>query len=328
MKTLISLLVLGGFLFAGCEEDPIIQVPGFRTQPVIYGVIDTDDTVHTIRVTRFFSGMQAPAITSKSADSIYFSDADVHVTLRTYRGTHVEVPVEFVRVPDKDSGTFNAENYGVYRFRNKMVTGQHTERILSFDMVYAEVRLPGLEAARCSTSVVRPPTIWWPLDVSMYIYIVPDNPMRVLWSGDAWNEIDVSFQIHEMYQDSIKTLTFHIQKTNDVHFNGKYYEIKVPYELLTDIINKNLKVRNDIIRRYFGEFRIDIHTGNKDFDNYMRFRDGINDFNYNPFSNVANGMGMIAGKSSTFKEKMHLDQATRLYFASDPNLKKFRFIEY
>jgi hypothetical protein len=152
--------------------------------------------------------------------------------------------------------------------------------------------------------------------------------LRIQWSGDAWNEIDVRFEIKEQYADKTVTQTFSIQKTSEIHYNGQYYEIKIPYELVFQILDQNLKVRPDVIRRYFGPFRIDVLTGNQAFYTYMAYKDGINDFNFNPFDNVENGFGLIAGKSSMIKTKVWLDQASRLKFALEPILRKYRIIEY
>ncbi|TSA36981.1 MAG: hypothetical protein D4R64_06340 [Porphyromonadaceae bacterium] len=328
MKKNIGLLVLGGLFLSACEENPVIQTDGFQTKPVIYSIIDSEDSVHFIRLGRFFSGVTDPAETARIPDSIYFRSANLKVTLLSTRGTKINVPVENFVVSDKDSGMFNSDSFGVFRFEKKLVVGEYPLKALLYDSVFIEVNLPGLPVAKCSTSLVWPPRIWSPFGAQQFIYIYPDNPMRVLWSGDAWNEIDVSFKIMEQFPDTTVTQTFYIQKTNDIHWNGKYYEIKIPYELIVQILDQNLKVRSDVIRRYFGPFRIDILTGNQDFDIFMKFREGINDFNYNPFFNVDNGIGMLSGKSSTIKTALYLDQASRLKFAVEPSLRKFRFIEY
>lgn len=328
MKKIIGLFILGGFFFSGCEVDPVIQTEGFITKPVIYSIIDSEDSIHLIRLSRFFSGYTDPNVTARIPDSIYFSSANLKVTLKTLRGEPVTIPVEDFMVTDKNTGIFDSRSFKAFRFEKKLIMGKYPGKSLIYDSVFVEVSIPGLPVAKCSTSLVWPPRIWWPIQAAQYIYIYPDNPMRVLWSGDAWNEIDVSFKIMEQFRDSTISRTFFIQKTNDVHWNGKYYEIKVPYELIVQILDNNLKVRNDIVRRYFGPFRIDILTGNPDFDIFMKFRNGLNDFNYNPYDNVVNGIGMLSGKSSTIKTSMYLDQPTRLKFAMEPGLKKFRFIEY
>ncbi len=328
MKTFIGLLILGGLLISGCEEDPVIQTDGFQTKPVFYSIIETFDTVHYIRLGRFFSGISNPAQTARIHDSIYFRSSNLKVTLVSERGKETIVPVERIVVSDKESGTFNSEGYEVFRFKKILVLGEYPDYFLPYEVMRLEVDIPGLPVARCSTELVVPPRIWAPFQAQQFFYIYPENPLRVLWSGNAWNEIDLVFSIFEVFPDTSVTRTFDIQKTNEVHWNGKYYEIKVPYELIVQILDQNLKVRSDIIRRYFGAFRIDILTGNEDFSIFMKLRDGINDFNYNPYFNVENGIGMLSAKSSCIKTEMHLDQASRLKFAIEPGLRKYRFIEY
>ncbi|MCX6225672.1 MAG: hypothetical protein NTV01_13135 [Bacteroidia bacterium] len=328
MRLFIGLLILGGFFFSACEEDPIIQTDGFQTKPVIYSIIETFDSVHYIRLGRFFSGYANPTQTARIPDSIYFRSANLKVTLVDARGKMTDVPVERIVESDKESGIFNSDDYELYRFKKILVLGEYPFYFLLYDKLFLEVNIPGLPVAKCSTSLVWPPRIWAPFEAQQFVFIYPDNPFRVLWSGDAWNEIDVRFSIHEEFPDSTVTRTFYIQKTNDVHWNGKYYEIKVPYELIVQSLDKNLKVRTDLTRRYFGPFRIDILTGNKDFDNFIKFQNGINDFNYDPYFNVENGVGMLSAKSSTIKTAVYLDQVSRLKFSAEPVLRKFRFIEY
>lgn len=328
MKKIIGILILGGLFMSACNEDPIIQVDGFQTKPVIYSIIDSEDSVHVIRLGRFFSGVINPAITAKIPDSIYFSLASLKVTLRRPGGKRVGVPVEHYTVPDKNSGFYNSDGFEAYSFKKTLIMGEYPNQFLLYDSVFIEVAIPGLPVAKCSTSILLPPTIWSPHHGQQFIFIYPDNPMRVLWSGDAWNEIDVSFKIYEQYPDSTVTQSFFVQKSNEVHINGKYYEIKIPYEFVVQMLEKNLKVSHDVVRRYFGPFSIDVLTGNEDFNIYMKFQNGINDFNYNPFNNVENGIGMLSGKSEWINSTVYLDQASRIKFAMEPGLKKFSFIEY
>ncbi|MFO7616347.1 MAG: hypothetical protein R6V75_03775 [Bacteroidales bacterium] len=251
-------------------------------------------------------------------------------------GKLINLPVERCLVSNKDAGTFNSESFDVFRFEIDLLQDIHDpsdpETILVQFLLYSDlmvtVKVPGLPVATCETSLVSPPRIWSPDRAQTYIFIYPENPLRVQWSGDAWNEIDVRFEIKEQFADTTITKAFSIQKTSEIHYNGQYYEIKIPYELIVQILDQNLEVRSDVIRRYFGPFRIDVLTGNQAFYNYIAYKDGINDFNYNPYDNIDNGIGLIAGKSNLVKTKVYLDQASRLKFAIEPKLRKYRIIEY
>jgi hypothetical protein len=328
MRKIIRLLIFGGLFFSGCEEDPIIQTDGFQTKPVIYSIIETFDSVHYLKLGRFFSGCTDPAITAKIRDSIYFDQAIVKVTIFNSIGTGVNVPIERVLVTDKEQGFFNSGDYKIYRFKEKLVLGEYPYYYLPFADVSIEVDIPGLPLARCITALVLPPRIWSPFKAQEYVYIFSDSPLKIVWSGGYWNEIDVNFKVIEEYRDTTITRSFSLQKTNDININGQYYEIKVPYELVVETLEKNLKVRSDLYRRYFGFFRIDVLTGNADFSNYKKFINGINDFNFNPFNSIVNGIGVLAAKCTTIQDSLSLDLPSRLNFAAEPRLKKFRFIEY
>ncbi len=331
------MLILGGLFLSACEEDPVTQADGFATQPVVFSIIDSNDTVHYIRVGRVFSGLKPPSETGKNKDSIYFDSIDVQVSVKEIRtGKMINLPVQPYLVSNKEAGAFNTDSYEIYRFEKDLlqdVLNPWLPWIIEYQfLLYSEitvtVKVPGIPMATCKTSLVSPPTIWSPKRAQTYIYIYPNSPMLVQWSGDVWNEIDLTFEINEEFADQTITRTFSLQKTSEVHFNGKYYEIRIPYELIVQVLDQNLKVRPDIVRRYFGPFRIDLLTGNQDFFTYMEFKDGINDFNFNPYDNVENGIGLIAGKSSFIKTTVYLDQASRFKFAVEPSLRKYRIIEY
>lgn len=336
MQRITGILILGGLFLSACKEDPVTQTDGFVSQPVIYSIVDSNDSVHYIRIGRVFSGLKPPGETARYKDSIYFDSIDVNVSLKEIgTGKMIDLPVQRCML-SKDSGTFNSDSYDVFRFEQDLLQDFHDplypEIILFQYLLYSDisvtVKVPDLPMAKCATSLVQPPKIWSPDRAQTNIFIYPDNPLRVQWSGDVWNEIDVRFEIKELFADTTVTRTFSIQKTSEIQYNGQYYEIRIPYELIVQILDQNLEVRSDVIRRSFGPFRIDVLTGNQAFYTYMEYKDGINDFNYNPYDNVENGIGLIAGKSSMIKTKVYLDQSSRLKFAMEPKLRKYRIIEY
>lgn len=325
MKTIIRLLILGGLFISGCEEGVVIQNQPFTCRPVIYCLIDPLDTVHSIRIERMFSGMQPPAITAANADSLFFKEIKVTVQFADYSdkpGDPIEAqPVE---VNDKEPGYFGSQKHYLYRFV-KVLGMDHYN---FYKGVHLSVEVPGLPVATASCKLINSPRIYSPSAIQQFIYIVPESPLRIQWTGGSWNEVDITFEIKEMYSDSIATKTIQFQKVNDVFINGKYYEIRIPYDLIVQEIAKTLKFRRDIIKRYFGQVYIIIHTGQEEYANYIEFLGGINDFNQNPFSNIENGLGLLTSKSSIKRGPLLFDQASRFEFASDPILKKLSFIEY
>jgi hypothetical protein len=304
---------------------------------VVYSILDSNDTVHYIRVGRLFSGITPPDETARRKDSICFDSVEVTVDVREIRtGKMISLPIISCNVPDKEAGYFNSEPYHVFQFEKDFLQDVFVEgcpwiilkQYLLFSDIKISVNVPGLPPATCETSLVAPPVIWSPDRAQQNIFIYPDNPLRLQWSGDLWNEMDLRFDILEQYTDSTVSKTFAIQKTSEIHYNGKYYEIRIPYELIVQTLDQNLIVRPDVVRRYFGPFRVNVLTGDKAFFDHNLYQNGINDFNFNPYDNIENGIGVIAGKSSFNKTTLYLDQASRLRFAEEPILRKFRIREY
>ncbi len=322
MRNFISIFIFGGLFISACDDRIDIQVDPFLSKPVVYCMIDPNDSVHYIRIGRVFSGLQPPAISAREQDSLLFSNVSVKVRLNPFPTGGKADSVQADPVPEaaKDQGYFASQGHRVYRFVNQNLARYHSLRV--------EVEIPGLPTARASCRIIGAPVIWSPNSAQKFIYIVPDNPLRIQWSGGQWNEVDIQFQIRELYADSLATRIIRIQKVNDVQLNGKYYEIKIPYELLVQRIGQLMKPANGLIRRYFGPVNFTIHTGLEEYARYMEFQDGINDFNSNPFSNIENGLGLLSSRSSVKKGPMEIDQDSRMELAADPVLARLGFIEY
>jgi len=319
-----TILVFAALILLSCEEDPVIQSPGFQSKPVINCIINTRDSLHTIRLGRMYSGVMDPAIAAALKDSIYYPDAKIRVVV----GGELEADtITFT----KEDGFFNSEPYTGYCFPKKMVFGY--PGALIYGGISLEVEIPGLPTAIGYTRLEPPPVIFSPDRAQTDLYVADDRPIRIQWNGSAWNEIDFSFEVKEIYADTMITRTIHYQKnTGWVNYLGQadkqYCELKVPYDLLVQLTAQNLKADPSVIRRFYGNISLIISSGNEDFKIYNHFYGGINDFNFNPFSNIENGLGLLASRSSTEKGGMRFDYWTRMTLAAEPLLEKFKFKEY
>jgi hypothetical protein len=325
MKTLIRLFILGGFFISGCEEDVKIQYEPFETKPVIYCVIDPNDTIHSIRIERVFSGGQPPAITAAIPDSLYFKDIKVTFRLSSNSGNWgTEQETKLVELFDKKPGYFaNSRSY-VYQFEKILKSGGRN----LFSRIRIQVEIPGLPTLTATSKIISDPAVYSPIPSQQFIYIVHDRPLLIQWSGGAWNEVDIRFEINEMYPDSTVKKYLQFQKVNQVLINGRYYEIRIPFELIVQEIDKTLKVDRNIVKRYFGPINFTIHTGLQEYATYIEFLYGINDFNENPFSNIEGALGLVTSRSSINKGPMLLDQSSRFELSQDPVLQKLNFIEW
>ncbi len=324
MNKIISVFILGGLLLPGCEADPVIQSDNFRGRPVIYSLVNVNDTVHYIRVERFYSGNAAADVSGRNPDSLYFDNPAITVTMSGPAGD-LNIKPEPVQIPDKSDGLFYSQEYTAYRFSLKLLN-QYKQLLYSDYKITVEI--PGLPVTTAVTDLQVPPVIWWPYIAQETHYITPDSPIRVQWSGGEWNEVDMAFEIMEQYPDTLKKQVVHVQRSNQEFITGHYYEVRISFELLVELIDKQLKPDRRLIRRYFGYAHTDIHTGNLDFELYMRWLRGYNDYSDLSYSNVVNGFGLVASRSTTSRDSMRLDYWSRMYLAAEPRLAKLGFIEY
>lgn len=322
MRSIIGLCILGGLFLSGCEEDPEIQTDNFQSLPVLFCMINVNETEHVIRVERMYSGNAAADVSGKNPDSIYFKNPVITINLAG-SGQGMALTPEPVWVTDKKPGFFHAPDYLVYKFSQPMV---RDKRVLYRSMTVS-VEVPGLPAATATTILQTPPVIWSPNISQQTYYIVPDSPIRIQWSGSDWNEVDMYFEIIGQYPGGITTDYIHIQRVNDNFINEKYYEVRFTFELLVELIAKQLKPDKDLVRRYFGNIRTEISTGNRDFSQYMQWYYGINDFSDVSFSNVINGRGILASRSTTIRDSMRLDYWSRQNLSLDPRMQALGFLE-
>ncbi len=323
MNLVSRILLLLGIL-SGCSQDFQVHNGQYSSQPVIYALFDPVDTMHTIRIERVFGAEQPPLQTARISDSLYFEEVRVTVRLTDEKGSVKEIIPEMVPGLVKESGLFESASHRVYRFTEVLSWWKFP----LYKSVEVVVEVPGLEPASGSSAFLPRAHVLWPYVAQQYLFMDDDRPILIQWKGDAWNEMDISFEIHEQYADSTASQKLFFEKTTDIIMVAGVCEVKVPYELLVQDLVKNLSAKRNLVRRYFGIVKIQIHTGNKDFRNWMQTMNGINDFNGATATNIVNGLGFVACKWTTTVDSLKLDYFTRLKLAADPRLERFGFIEY
>ncbi len=323
MNRIIIILLLG-IILSACESEFEVYDPSFSSLPSIYCLIDPLDSVHNIRIGRSFFSNQDPAITSQIGDSIYFQDLNVEVKLIGYQNDTTTVRAYRNLEIEKSPGFFTQDGHSVYSFDNVL----SVNRFPLFSRIEISVSKPGLETATGGSDFLPRPTIRWPYVAQQYLYMDSLRPILVQWYGGDWNEVDITFTVMEQYRDSIVNQSVSFEEKTEIIMIEDVVQVTFPYELVVSNLSRLLDPRKDLVRRYFGPVMIKIHTGNTDFSNYMKYKDGLNDFTGQSYSNIDNAVGMIACKWSFPVRPLYFDYFTRLKLASDPRLQKFKFIEY
>jgi len=153
--------------------------------------------------------------------------------------------------------------------------------------------------------------------------MVPEQPFLIQWEGNPWNEIDVSFEFIEDYGDSVfQSKYVHMQKANYLESqHEKYREMKVTYDEFIREVLQQLEPNDDVKQVFLGYISITIHGGDENMVNYIKYKDGFNDFSLVEFSNVTNGIGLLASRHTEVRDSLRFDYQTRQRLINENRLR-------
>ncbi|MEA1876600.1 MAG: hypothetical protein U9N86_07025 [Bacteroidota bacterium] len=312
--------VLSVFLLCtACETDPVIYIDS-QAIPVIYGIFDKQDSIHYLKVGKSFGALHDPMESSQVYDSLFFRDMEVEVRM-TSRGKPVGYPLELEKVNGlpKDAGIFHFPGQELYRFYGYLSEG-----------IEVKVQVPGLPIAWAEVTLVSMAALSTPKRAQQYIYLVPTSPLRIHWYGNAWNEIDVAFEFIEDMGDSIfRSKWVHIQNIN--YFDSphdKYREMKITYdEFIPEVLNQ-IPPDEAVKAVFLGYITITIHGGDLNMVNYKKYLNGYTDFNVNEFSNIENGIGLVASRTTFSLDSLRFDYETRQTLINENRLKVLKISKW
>lgn len=320
----IFFLLSAASLFCSCEETPDISLESDPV-PVIFGVFDKNDFVHYLKVGKTFQANIDPAYSAGIMDSLYFKDPEVTITAKDWRGKKIEITPSIVDNIPKNEGLFNFPEQIIYRF----------EQILGGGVIKVSVKVPGLAEAYGEVYLINPPQINTPKLAQQYLYLAPDSPILIQWvisqSPDPypikWYEIDFVFEFIEETSQGRRPAYVIIQNINLFETpTPKYFELNITYEEFIREVMEQIPDDPGVLRRYFGYHSLSINAGDKNMVNYIKYLHGFTDFNDNEFSNITNGIGLLASRSSSLKDSLQFDYKTRNQLVNENRLKKYRLI--
>ncbi len=309
-------------MIIACETDPVIYIDD-QPIPVVYGIFSRNDSIHYLKVGRSFGAANDPLESARIYDSLFFKDVEIEVKLKNKRSTDSLI-MEIEQVTDipKDAGIFHFPGQKLYRFSHNFI---------SFNgRVLVSIFIPGLPVARANIQMVRLDSITLPKVNQQTIYLIPDNPLRIHWSGNKWNEIDVVFEfIEHMKNSERRSKWVHIQNTNYVTSpHERYREMKITYEEFIREVLQQIPQNDSVKYAFFGNISIIINGGDENMVNYMKYLYGFSDYNVITFSNIENGIGLLASRSTFIRDSLRFDYFTRQFLINENRLKVLKISKW
>jgi hypothetical protein len=135
MKNLLYLIAV--ILMASCSTEIKVNAD-WKNVPVIYGLLDVNDTIHYIKVNKAFLGEAAANDMAQVRDSSEYGN--VEVTIERYLDDELiagsEVVLKDSVFENKDQGVFYSPNQTIYYFKGNL-DAQYTYKL--------NVNIPGLD---------------------------------------------------------------------------------------------------------------------------------------------------------------------------------------
>ncbi|MGB0166547.1 MAG: hypothetical protein ACPF8V_06800 [Luteibaculum sp.] len=130
MKYLRLLFLLLALSFYACEEEIDVFGP-YQEVPVVFGLINTDDTTHYVRITRTYVGEGNNLDAAKIADSSFAEVEAVQVILNEGLASEKIHNLDLRQLAPKQNGEFFTEPNLAYAFEEPSI-GQYSTAKLSF----------------------------------------------------------------------------------------------------------------------------------------------------------------------------------------------------
>ncbi len=318
--SLLGLIVLMTVLFSACDNE-LELVTEWKDIPVVYGLINRQDTAHFLRVEKAFIDPQTSALElAQIPDSLYYDNVTVQIknisTDEVFTLDRVNGDDE--GFPRTDGGVFATMPNYLYKLKlseaQRFGSGEKLQLILN--------RGDDLELVTAETSIVSDFRLSSP-DPNLSRNIQFNTNFNAGWrfNPDDTNIFDLSFVLN--YEERPATETVWTPQTliwdlargiePDENSNGVHSQ-PIPGDELFRFIGANIEVVPDMVRRFVG-VSIKIEGGGLEVRRYIdqgKVNTGITSSQVIPtYTNLSEGFGVFSSKNEFTSDEFVLNARSR-----------------
>jgi len=326
MRLKLFLFLLSGlFLLASCENEIDVNAD-WRDVPVVFCLLNIDDTEHFLRVSKVFLGEGDALAFAQNPDSIYYNPNDIEVKVEELINSNVARTWILEPRTDiaKEEGVFAYPNQILYSF--SVPANNKLKSNATYNLTITNAKTGNVLTG--STKLVGKVNMLTPSSLLQTIDLYPQEITFVKWktvgSGRLY-EVNLDF-IYREHPAGLpgevvkKVVTISLGRATSDNLNGneeiiKQIDNRVLYQSLASFIPAST-IDNPMIR-YADSLRFSINTGDDDLNTYLNVNQPSNTIAQErpQFNNVENGLGLFASRSY-FK---------RTYYIGDVSVDSLRF---
>jgi hypothetical protein len=295
-------------------------------KPIIYCILNPNDSVQYLRIGRVFLGSQGALSTARDPDSIYFKQ--VNAWLERIESDSIKEILTFQANDNqiKDTGLFSNSKGGLFQLSRKILPGA-TYRL--------KVEIPELNlTAVAETQPQAEMTIihWngWPGNA---INMVNDRYSTVQWGRVPTVDSYELFYLFRYYNLTDRDTTAHhvIWRVPDVIFDSDpgdpLISYRVPISQWFGVLSDHIPRLDSVKRRIAGKFDLIWEFKGSDFDDFVhrsKFEQQLY-VDYPAFSNIENGIGIFSFASCYRIARIGISLYTLERITTHPLTKDLKF---
>ncbi len=273
---LIFLICVLVTVICGCEQE--VKMPVAKSSyPVVYSVLNKDDTAHYVRLTKTFSGPVDATIMAQNPDSLYYKNARVFAEMGM---TKIEMlPTNEI---DRDAGVFITGFNRMYKTTFRLCGN-----------VVIHIFLPDYDTEVIGSTKLVPDLVFTAPDTLLKkeLSFFETEPVKIIWNGlKNICQTNIRFKYLEVSNSGADTCYVDWIRKDCV-------VVIVPEDLLYHL---NAWIGDDPGVRYRKVIGFDIlvSTGNDQLLDFMTYKDWVIDYIEKPYSNVINAYGLVASRAN------------------------------
>lgn len=317
------LSILLGLSTYSCKTD--IELTGdFEPYPVIFGLLDQNDSIHYIRINRTFTGNGNPSETGMIADSSYWNQVDAYVyeieqTSEVAADTFRVWKLRDTIVDNKDTnGVFFAPEQKLYYFTSGPNSGNRLKDNLRYKYVLKASFNEGALEAQSIAELVKTDH---PSNQALMSIQSPSTSNGTFnFATTPPNEIDYKsvqlqwsmgnadiFQVKLIFiyteftntTSERKELVWNIGEYLRENTTGSTSFVNLDGESFYRYIGDNIQEDPNVTKRRFEGIRVDIVGGSEDLNKYIQVSEPTTSLSQTQptFTNIDGAIGLFASRT-------------------------------
>ena len=289
-KLTITVLII--FIITACETSIDIIKEG-PSQPVVYCILNKDDSIHYVRLEKSFSGAKNALNMAKIADSIYYKSANVRLDFYSegfkYHSIILEPSTEII----KDKGIFSSNYHVVYKT---------TERLPGTDISLI-VEIPDLkDIVYANTKMINKSRFINPRMYMTQIGLFYEQPFEIEFiGGGPYNELGIQVYYTDNKNGIIENKMVEIIKTATLKPNSSGFNYLLREENFLRPLSRAINTDSSVILRKLKQIDLVAYSADQEFLYFKELFQTTNDLNHLPYSNIVNGYGLLTNRSTAYK---------------------------